>query len=183
MGLDQIGIAMETRKKLSLPVVSLSAEYLVIGHLLRRNILAYKAPPNNQGYDLLCTHPDPAHATKTLRVQVKSRYQTDCDRSFPVRRDSFRHFDYLVAVFLNVGLFFCPLDEADDPKNYKGEVEFMVLPNHVALDMLRAVQSRFSKVHLPKSGMECYRNDEGFELIAKDLRIDYPARMTTRKSR
>ena len=101
---------MEHRKKLSLPVVSLSAEYLVIGHLLRRNILTYKAPPNNQGYDLLCTHPDPAHATKTLRVQVKSRYQTDCDRSFPVRRDSFRHFDYLVAVFLNVGLFFCPLD-------------------------------------------------------------------------
>jgi len=88
-----------------------------------------------------------------------------------------------VAVFLNVGLFFCPLDEADDPKNYKGEVEFAVLPNHMALDMLRAVQSGFSKVHLPKAGMECYRNDEGFELIARDLRVDYPSRMTTRKSR
>jgi hypothetical protein len=22
------------------------------------NILAYKAPPNNEGYDLICIHPD-----------------------------------------------------------------------------------------------------------------------------
>lgn len=36
---------------LRLPVVSLSAEYLVMGHLMRRNILTYKAPPNNEGYD------------------------------------------------------------------------------------------------------------------------------------
>jgi hypothetical protein len=33
------------------PIISLGAEYLVMGHLMRRNILVYKAPPNNEGYD------------------------------------------------------------------------------------------------------------------------------------
>ena len=44
-----------------LPVVSLAAEYLVMGHLLRRNILTYKAPPGNEGYDLISIHHDPRH--------------------------------------------------------------------------------------------------------------------------
>src|ERR1017187_4430672 len=57
---------------------------LVQGYLMRRNILAYKAPPNNEGYDLICIHPDPRHVARQIRVQVKSRYQTDCDRAFPV---------------------------------------------------------------------------------------------------
>ena len=36
---------------LRLPVVSAGAEYLVMGYLMRRNILTYKAPENNEGYD------------------------------------------------------------------------------------------------------------------------------------
>ena len=71
-----------SRDFLRLPVVSLSAEYLVMGHVLRRNILTYKAPPGNEGYDLVCIHPDPRHRLRKgqnaqLRIQVKSRYQTD----------------------------------------------------------------------------------------------------------
>ena len=46
---------------LRLPVVSAGAEFLVMGYLMRRNTLAYKAPPNNEGYDLICIHPDPRH--------------------------------------------------------------------------------------------------------------------------
>ena len=34
-----------TSNALRLPVVSLGAEYLVMGNLMRRNILTYKAPP------------------------------------------------------------------------------------------------------------------------------------------
>jgi hypothetical protein len=30
-----------------------------MGYLMRRNILAYKAPPNKEGYDLICIQPDP----------------------------------------------------------------------------------------------------------------------------
>lgn len=169
---------MKPRKKmkLSLPVVSLSAEYLVTGHLLRRNILTYRAPPNNQGYDLLCTHPDPAFATKTLRIQVKSRYQTDCDRSVPVRTDSFQCFDYLVIVFLNVGLFFGPDVKNADNGAFRSDVEYFVLPNHEALKLLRPVKSGFSKVHLPRCGLGGFRDEEGIELIARDLRVSYPSR-------
>ena len=65
------------KKRLSFPVVSLAAEYLTVGYLMRRNILAYKAPPGQEGYDLICIHPDPKEKSKTVRVQVKSRYQTD----------------------------------------------------------------------------------------------------------
>ena len=52
---------MAKQEFLRLSVVSASAEYLVMGQLMRRNILAYKAPPNNEGYDLICIHPNPRH--------------------------------------------------------------------------------------------------------------------------
>jgi hypothetical protein len=45
----------ENRRFTRFPVISQSAEYLVMGYLMRRNILTYKAPPNNEGYDLSAT--------------------------------------------------------------------------------------------------------------------------------
>src|SRR5690349_11511286 len=93
------------------PVISLSSEYLVMGHLMRRNILTYKAPPNNEGYDLICIHPNPRHIPNDgqlaqVRVQVKSRYATDCDRGFPIKAATFDAFDFLIVVFLNIGKFY-----------------------------------------------------------------------------
>jgi len=41
---------MNKKSPLRLPVVSASSEYLVMGYLMRRNILTYKAPPNHEGY-------------------------------------------------------------------------------------------------------------------------------------
>jgi hypothetical protein len=70
---------------------------------MRRNILAYKAPPNNEGYDLICIHPEPRKVTKQIRVQVKSRYQTDSNLAVPVKARTFDAFDYLVVAFLNIG--------------------------------------------------------------------------------
>ena len=101
---------MVDREWLRLPVVSAGAEFLVMGHLMRRNILTYKAPPNNEGYDLICIHPDPRHVRKRgqvsqVRVQVKSRYATDCDRGFPVKEASLNAFDFVIVVFLNIGRF------------------------------------------------------------------------------
>jgi hypothetical protein len=72
------------------PVVSLGAEYLVMGHLMRRNMLASKAPPNHEGYDLICIHPDPDTTIRPVRVQVKSRLATNCDRGFPVKERTLR---------------------------------------------------------------------------------------------
>ena len=101
----------QKRDWLRLPVVSAGSEYLAMGHLMRRNILTYKAPPGNEGYDLICIHPDPRHRPSKselaqVRVQVKSRYATDCDRGFPVKEQSLDAFDFLIVAFLNIGTFF-----------------------------------------------------------------------------
>lgn len=91
------GNMLGLQKFLRFPVVSLSAEYLVMGHLLRRNILTYKAPPGNEGYDLICIHPNPRISSRQIRVQVKSRMATDCDRGFPVKAKTIDAFDFLVS--------------------------------------------------------------------------------------
>src|SRR4029079_7579546 len=86
-----------TAKFTRFPVISLGAEYLVMGYLMRRNILAYKAPPNNEGYDIICIHPNPRVSTRQLRVQVKSRLASDADLGFPVKASSFDAFDFLIV--------------------------------------------------------------------------------------
>ncbi len=63
---------MSERNWLRLPVVSTGAEYLAMGHLMRRNILTYKAPDGNEGYDLICIHPEPRYTPKAHeRTQVR----------------------------------------------------------------------------------------------------------------
>lgn len=58
---------------------------------MRRNILTYKAPPNNEGYDLICIHPEPRKVTKQIRIQVKSRTATNSGLGSPyMRRVSMR---------------------------------------------------------------------------------------------
>ena len=102
---------MSYRPALRLPVISNGAEYLVMGNLMRRNILTYKAPEGNEGYDLICIHPEPRYKPKAreksqVRIQVKSRYATDCDRGFPIKKKQLDTFDFLVVCFLNIGKFY-----------------------------------------------------------------------------
>ncbi len=167
---------MAKTSPLILPAVSLSAEYLVMGHLLRRNILTYKAPPNNAGYDLICIHPDPKVSGKHIRIQVKSRYQTDCDWKVPVRETTFEAFDFLAVVMLNIGNFYDPRGEgetgAKDPEIY-------FLPPEVALKYYSVVKSGFNRVDLNKLTDEeaaKYELQNGIELIAQALNIPYPDR-------
>jgi len=153
-----------------LPVVSLGAEHLVIGYLMRRNILAYKAPPHNEGYDLICIHPNPRIAAKQIRIQVKSRYQTDCDRAFPVKAKSFDAFDYLVVVFLNIGYFYRRrpvLDGFKDPELY-------TLPTEWIRSHHKITKSGWQKVHTRGEVLDDFKNEKGVELIAKALGIAYP---------
>lgn len=65
--------APSSRTFLRLPVVSLVAEHLVMGYLMRRNILGYKAPPGNEGYDLIGIHP--TRATSPARIR---RLRSEC---------------------------------------------------------------------------------------------------------
>lgn len=167
---------MIERNWLRLPVVSASSEYLVMGYLMRRNILAYKAPQNNEGYDLICIHPDPRYKPKRgelsqVRVQVKSRYATDCDRGFPVKEASFDAFDFLIVVFLNIGKFYGRNDGSEGLK----EVEMYTLPNEF-IRKHHNVSSSWQKVRLRnlESEIERYKGEAGFEQIANCLGVARP---------
>src|ERR1051326_8632467 len=113
---DKMLVKAAGAKFFRLPVVAHGAEFLVQGYLMRRNILTYKAPPNNEGYDLICIHPDPRKVTKQIRVQVKSRYATNAGLGFPVHAKTFDAFDFLIAVFLNIGHFGAKHRKLEEPK-------------------------------------------------------------------
>ena len=161
---------MENKAARRYPVVSLGAEHLVIGHLLRRNILTYKAPPNNEGYNLICIHPDPRKSSAQIRIQVKSRYQTDSDRAVPLKDKSFDAFDYLIAAFLNNGYYYkkrLVREGFSEPEFYTLPVEF--LKNHY-----QKAKSGWERVVMKGVDMEQYKNERGFEIIANALGIPYP---------
>ena len=164
---------------LRLPVVSAGAEFLVMGQLMRRNILTYKAPQNNEGYDLICIHPDPRHSPiggqrAQVRVQVKSRYATDCDRGFPVKEASFGAFDFLIVVFLNIGKFFGKNDGSAGAE----QPEFYTLSNKFIREH-HDHSSSWQKIRLKHLNQEiqAFRDDLGFEQIALGLGIQKPLKL------
>ena len=142
---------------------------------MRRNILAYKAPPNNEGYDVICIHPDPRKVTRQIRVQVKSRYQTDCDRAFPIKKKTFEAFDYCIVAFLNIGYYYrrksC-IEGLCEPEFYTLPIEWIREHHYVA-------ESGWQKVRTKNQSLEQFKNEKGFELIAQDLSIPYPVRVLT----
>lgn len=147
-----------------------------MGHLMRRNILTYKAPPNNEGYDLICIHPDPRHVPRAgevaqVRVQVKSRYATDCDRGFPIKEASLGAFDFLIVVFLNIGKFYGKYDGSEGA----AEPEFFTLPNAFIREH-HDKRSSWQKVRLKNLDNEIhpFAGEEGFEQIAQALGIAKP---------
>ncbi len=73
------------------------AEFLVLGNLLLEGISCFNAYTNFQGYDLVAVNPQ---TKRQARIQVKSRWATNYDRSFPIK-----NFDceFVVHVALNRG--------------------------------------------------------------------------------
>jgi hypothetical protein len=172
---------MNMETALRLPVVAAGSEYLVMGHLMRRNILTYKAPPGNEGYDLICIHPDPRHKPKRgqvaqVRIQVKSRYATDCNLGFPLKARSIAAFDFVIAAFLNIGNYYRGHDGTDGAR----ATDFYTIPSDV-IRSLHSAPSSWEGVRLKRLGDKLvgYHNDAGFELIAKALGVPQPRKIRT----
>lgn len=95
------------------------AEFLVLGHLLIEGVSCFKAYVNFPGYDLIATN---AEKSRIARIQVKSRWATDYDKSFPIKN---YNCDFVVHVALNRGYRF-------SKKNSKtlgiAEPEFFIFP-------------------------------------------------------
>lgn len=84
-------------KKQDTKLESEGAEFLVLGHLLIEGISAYKAYINFPGYDLTAVNPE---TKRVARIQVKSRWATDYDTSFPLKN---LDCDFVIHVALNRG--------------------------------------------------------------------------------
>lgn len=73
------------------------AEFLVLGTLLVEGIPAYKTYTNHPGYDVIAINPEKG---KTCRIQVKSRWATDYDKGFLIKKFEC---DFVAFVALNRG--------------------------------------------------------------------------------
>lgn len=165
-------------KALRFPAMSFGAEYLAMGYLMRRNILTMPAPPQNEGFDLICMHPDPYYEptreqARLLRIQVKCHYATDCDSTVQVRKGRVDGFDFLIVVFLNIGKFSRNrngLTGSSSPKFHTFSREFV--RSHCRIRR-RCNAANFS---VTGHSTPANRDEEGLEPIAEKLGIPKPCR-------
>ncbi|MDD5328179.1 MAG: hypothetical protein PHY02_10270 [Phycisphaerae bacterium] len=148
------------KKKQNTKLESEGAEFLILGHLLIEGIACYKSYVNYPGFDLIAVD----HKTgKSARIQVKSRWATDYDKSFPIKNFDC---DFVAHVALNRGVRFRMTKKAvsetiKDP-------EYYIFP----ADIIKAAQnpkSRWGKVRITNvPNYQKYKNN--WKLIADFLK-------------
>lgn len=116
------------------------AEFLVLGHLLIEGISAYKAYVNFPGYDLTAVNPETG---KVAKIQVKSRWATDYDKSFPIKNLDCH---FVVHVALNRGYSFGKKNQQDSTEKKQSPI-FYVFPIEVVKEA-REVKTSWNKVKI-----------------------------------
>lgn len=137
------------------------AEFLVLGMLLVEGLHAFKAYTNFAGYDLVALEPG---SGRSARIQVKSRWATNYDRSFPIRNFDC---DFVVLAALNRGYRFGRSSES--PGGGRSPPRLYCFP----VELVRAAQSptdKWGKVSLTRiSDAESYV--EAWHLIREHLSV------------
>lgn len=156
---------MEKKERLNSKQIKLTsegAEFMVLGHLLIREINATKAYNNFPGWDVMAFNPT---TNKSASIQVKSRFATD-SIGFLVKNNDF---DFLVLAKLNRGFRYTKSKDKSEIHN----PNFYVIPRK---DCLKAFENpktknsmggyRIDFKHLPKE-QRFYENN--WELIKEFL--------------
>jgi len=147
------------QKRQDTKLESQGAEFLVLGHLLIEGISAYKAYVNFPGYDLTAINPE---TRKVARLQVKSRWATNYDKSFPIKNFDC---DFVIHVALNRGYSFGKKPTESD-SGIKSP-ELYVFP----VDVVRTAQNEndsWGKVHVTKiPNLDSYKDN--WDLIRRFL--------------
>src|SRR5216683_7607400 len=76
------GVAVPPRPRLDSRLEAEGAEFLVLGYLLLEGINAHKTYTRYPGFDLIASNPATG---RSCRIQVKSRWASDYDRTFPLK--------------------------------------------------------------------------------------------------
>jgi hypothetical protein len=139
------------------------AEFLVLGHLLVEGIACYKSYVNYPGFDLYAVN---YKTGKSARIQVKSRWATDYDKSFPIKNFDC---DFVVHVALNRGIRFRKTKKASETIK---TIEFFVFPTAV-VQAVQDPKSKWGKVTITKiTNWESYKDD--WTIISKFLGVSRP---------
>lgn len=127
--------------------------------MLIEGIACYKAYTNFNGYDLVAVNPNSGRAA---RIQVKSRWATNYDKSFPIKNFQC---DFVVHVALNRGYSFGRQSNEDDTG--KRSPEYFVFPAHL-VQKEQYVNSNWGKIRITKiPGYQSYK--ENWNLIKSFL--------------
>ena len=147
----------ESGTRLSSKQIKLSsegAEFMVLGHLLIREINATKAYNNFPGWDVMAFNPE---TNKSASIQVKSRYATD-SIGFLVKNNNF---DFLVLAKLNRGHRYTKNKDNKEIHN----PDFYIIPSEDVREAFKNPKTsnsmgghRIDFKHLPKK-IEFYENN------------------------
>ncbi|MEK6629493.1 MAG: hypothetical protein AABY89_02030 [Acidobacteriota bacterium] len=92
-----------------------------------------------------------------------------------VRRERLGGADFVVLVFLNIGYFYrrLPVLQGARPP------EFYTLPVNIVRRLHSETQAGWQRVLTKGVDLSRYRDERGFEQIARRLRVPYPSRGAT----
>jgi hypothetical protein len=149
---------VEKAKRMDTKLESEGAEFLVLGNLLIQDIPSYKTYTNMPGYDLVATSPE---KNSSVRIQVKSRYQTNWDGFIINNLDA----DFVVLVTLNRGI---PNRKKKFPEEVNvREPNFYVFPMDYVLK-IRDEENSWGKI-TKKRMIEFERYENRWDLIQNKL--------------